>query len=549
MIRALRPVFPVFTALLLGGCGPHATDRHANVFRYNQAEGVTSLDPAQARNLENIWACDQLFDGLVEMDADLVVRPSIARDWTVEENGQRYTFHLRSDVRFHPCPCFPGGEGRRVVSEDVRYSLERLRDPRTASPGRWILEHVMPGEQGIAAPDDSTLVVRLQRSFPPFLGMLTMVYASVVPREAVDHHGADFRRRPVGAGPFRFFHWEEGVKLVLHRNDRYHQRDAQGAPLPYLDGVVVSFVRDRNAEYLSLLKGELDMMSGADGAFLSDLLDPLGRVKERHTGRVRVERVPALATDYLGFHLEDNGPWAADPRLRQSLNFALDRQRLVTHLFKGIGSPARGMLPPGLPGASAAGFHHDPAKARQLLADAGFPAGKGLPPLTMTVTASYLELCELVQHDLAAFGIDVRIEVVPLSTHKEGTANGEFPFFRKNWIADYPDAENFLMLFASANRAPAGPNYTRFADPRYDAWYTAALATVDDSARIALYQRMDSMLIAQAPAVFLFHPDVVRFISPGVEGLRADPMNQLDLRRVRKTAARAEPAGSAAHGQ
>lgn len=525
--------------MLVSACrGPHAEEQRT-VFRYNQAAGITSLDPAFARNLENIWACDQIFDGLVEMGEDLKVRPAIARHWSVLDSGRTYVFHLRRDVYFHDHEAFPDGRGRRITSEDFRYSFERVRDPRTASPGRWVFEHVVPGPHGFDAPDDSTFIVRLQRPFPPFLGILSMVYASVVPHEAVAFHGAEWRRRPVGAGPFRFFHWEEGVKLALQRHPRYHQRDEHGTALPYLDAVTVGFVKDRNAEFLALLKGELDMMSGADGAFITELLDPLGRVVERHADKVEVLRAPALATDYLGFLLDEKAdavrgsPWH-DVRLRRAMGMAIDRQRIIAHLMRGLGSPASSILPPGLPGASLRGGGFDPEGARALMAEAGHPGGRGLPPLRLTVTASYLELCEMIQYDLARFGIRIEVDVVPLSTHKEGTANGDFAFFRKNWIADYPDAENFLMLFTSANRAPAGPNYTRFSDAVLDELHALSLRTVDDSARVAIYQRMDSIVTAQAPAVFLYHPEVVRFVRKGVSGLVADPMNQLDLRRVRK---------------
>ena len=226
-------------ALLLGACGAPRTADERSVFRYNQAEGITSLDPAFARNLENMWACDQLYDGLVEMGPDLQVRPGIAHRWSITDSGHTYTFHLRPGVRFHDSEVFPGGTGRLVTAADFRYSFERIRDPRTASPGRWVFEHVRPGAEGFHAADDSTFIIRLQRPFPPFLGILSMIYASVVPEEGVRHHGAAWRDHPVGTGPFHFFHWEEGVKLVLHRNQHYHQRDAEGTPLPYLDAVSI----------------------------------------------------------------------------------------------------------------------------------------------------------------------------------------------------------------------------------------------------------------------------------------------------------------------
>ena len=527
--------------LLLVACGGGGGADQRQVFRYNEAEGITSLDPAFARNLEHIWVVDQLFDGLVEMGPDLRVRPGVAEHWTVSDSGTTYTFHLRPDARFHDDPVFPDGTGRVVTAHDAAYSLERLRDPATASPGRWVLDAVQAGTQGIEVLDDSTLIIRLHRPFAPFLSMLAMAYCGVVPHEAVSHYGAEWRRHPVGSGPFRFFHWREGVKLALQRHPHYHQRDEEGVRLPYLDALTVGFVKDPNAEYLALVKGELDLISGTEGGFLNELLDPLGRVREKHAKHIRVLRAPALATDYLGFLLDTSlaavreSPWR-DVRLRKAVSLAIDRERIVTHLLHGIGRPARSILPPGLPGGWDVGNTplHDPDRARALLAEAGHPGGEGLPPLVLTTTASYLDICEFIQHELAAFGITVQVDVVPLSTHKQGVAGGDFLFFRKNWIADYPDAENFLLLFATANSAPAGPNYTRFSDPEYDAIYDQALRSTDDGLRLALYEQLDSTLQVRTPAVFLLHPEVVRFVRSGVEGLQADPMNQLDLRRVRK---------------
>lgn len=525
-------------AIVIAGCSSVERDVQ-NVFRYNQSEGITSLDPAFARNIENIWACDQIFDGLVEMGPDLLVRPAIAHSWQIADSGRTYVFHLRNDVLFHDHAAFADGKGRLVTAEDVRFSFERIRDPRTASPGRWIFEHVIPGPQGFIAVDDSTFKITLTRSFPPFLGILSMVYGSVIPREVVEFEGQDLRKHPIGAGPFKFFHWEEGVKLALQRNERYYQRDENGQPLPYLDAVTIGFVKDRNAEFLSLVKGELDMMSGADGAFLNELVDHKGQIRSKYTGRIAVQRSPALATDYLGFLLDTTAlaakqdPWQ-DVRLRQALNYALDRERIISHLMHGIGSPAGGILPPNMPGSSGKSYRYDPAKARSLMAEAGFPNGKGLPPLKLTVTASYLELCELIQHDLAKFGVKLIVDVVPLSTHKEGVANGDFTFFRKNWMADYPDAENFLLLFNSANKAPAGPNYTHFSNENFDRLYQQSLVTTDENERLGLYAQMDGIVTENAPAVFLLHPEVIRFSRRDVQGLVADPMNNLDLRRVRK---------------
>lgn len=524
-------------ALFLIACGTNKKQDSRTVFRFNQAAALTNLDPAFASHMQNVKVGDQFFDGLLEMDTALVVRPAIARHWSIADSGCLYTFHLRTDVSFHDSDVFPAGKGRRVVAEDFRYSFERIRDSRVASPGRWVFEHVAPGNEGFQAMDDSTFTIRLQRPFSPFLGILCMVYTSVVPKEAVEHYGTEWRSNPVGAGPFRFFHWEEGVKLAMQRNEHYYQEDDTGTPLPYLDAVTISFVKDRNAEFLALAKGELDLMSGMEGSAINELLDPLGRVRPKYADRIRVVRAPSLETSYMGFVMDSatlaNGPWS-DVRLRRALSMAIDRERIISHIQHGVGIPATSILPPGIPGATFRGSGFDADGARSLLAEAGYSGGKGLPPLTVATTATGLELCEFIQHELAGFGIRLIVDVLPLSTHIEGVAAREHAFFRKNWSADYPDAENFLMLFVGANSTPAGPNYTCFQDANLDRLYTQAVNVVDDSVRLSLYRQMDSLVVAASPAIFLTHNEVLHFVRHEVSGLPADPMSQLDLRRVRK---------------
>lgn len=522
---------------LLASCGKKPEDDGRVVFRFNQNAALTNLDPAFASHVQNVKVCDQFFDGLVEMGPDLRVRPAIAERWSVSDDGRLYTFHLRKDVWFHDSEAFPDGVGRTVNAADFRYSFERIRDPKVASPGRWIFDHVMPGPEGFQAIDDSTFAIGLTQPFAPFLGILGMVYASAVPQEAVEHFGSEWRSHPVGAGPFRFFYWEENVKLAMQRHPRYYQHDESGAALPYLDAVTISFVKDRNAEFLALVKGELDMMSGVEGAAVHEMLDPLGRVRPKYADVIEVERAPSLETTYFGFLMDSatlaKGPWG-DVRLRRAVGFAIDRQGLITHIQHGLGLPATSMLPPGLPGASGLGKGYDPEEARRLLVEAGYPGGKGLPSLSVATTAASLELCEFIQHELSQFGIRMDVNVLPLSSHIDGIANRAHPFFRKNWAADYPDAENFLMLFASNNSTPAGPNYTCFSNPTMDRLYAEALVAVDDSLRLSLYARMDSLVIDQAPAVFLTHNEVLLFLRKGITGLPADPLNMLDLRRVRK---------------
>ena len=511
------------------------------VFRYNEAAGISSLDPAYSRNLENIWACHQLFNGLVRMDPELHVQPDIAKNWDIDSTGTRYTFHLRDDVRFHDSKVFENGEGRRVTAQDVVYSFKRVADPDLAAPGLWVFSNVDdPLGDGIRAPDDSTVVIELKRSFPPFLGLLSMKYCSVIPKEAIEEYGEEFRKQPVGTGPFKFHFWIEGERLVMLRNEHFYHTDSAGNSLPYLDAVSVSFLSDKSAAYLELLKGKFDFMSGLHASYIDEILTPNGELNPAFEEDYYMQKQPYLKTDYLGFQCDSASPGGedsplTDPLVRKAINYGIDRVSMVRYLRNNVFRPAHGgMVPAGMPSFSEdIGYSYNPDSARALLQRAGYPDGKGFPEITLSTTSDYVDLCEFAQHQLEELGIPVNVEVLPAATHREQAAQAQLQFFRKSWIADYPDGENFLSLFYSPNYTPRGPNYTRYSNPQYDTLYQKALRISDEQARQRIYHQMDSLAMSDAPVVPLYYDVVVRFVSKDVKGLTSNPLNLLDLRKVK----------------
>lgn len=531
----------IVTASVFSACSPFRRDEGKTVFRYNEAANITSLDPAFARDQAITWAVNQLFNGLVQLDDRLNVRPCIARRWDISSDGRTYTFHLRRDVRFHDSPVFNGGKGRTVTAADFVYSFRRIINPSLGSPGAWVFNDIARSGDPFLAPDDSTFVLRLERPFPPFLRMLCMQYCSVVPQEAVGAGGQEFGRNPVGTGPFQFKLWKEGIKLVFTRNPNYFERD-EGRNLPYLDAVAVTFIPDRQSAFLEFLKGNLDMMSGIDPAYKDELLTPEGKLRSKYVNRIRLITEPYLNTEYLGFMVDGRGPgpeqWIPPRAVRQAVNLAFDRKKMIRYLRNNIGLPGcQGIVPKGLPSfdSTRVFYDYDPERARRLLAEAGYPGGRGLPPLVLTSTPDYLDICKYIQHQVANVGIDLRIEVSQPAAVKEMKAQARLPFFRASWIADYPDAENYLAMFISRNFCPRGPNYTHFANPLSDSLYNRAMETVDDSLRIMYYRQMEAVMMEQAPVVVLYYDQVLRFVQKDVSGLGSNPMNLLTLKRVRKS--------------
>jgi ABC-type transport system substrate-binding protein len=517
-------------------------DEGLTVFRYNEPGNVTSLDPVYARNQANIWAVSQLFNSLVELDSQLQVKPALAREWKICDEGLTYTFYLRQGVRFHDNACFLHGSGRLLTAHDFVFSLNRLVEPSLNSPGSWVMNQVARRSDGsldIFASNDSVLVITLSKPFPPFPGLLGMAYCSAVPHEAIEKYGTGFRRNPVGTGPFRFQYWKEGVKLVFRKNEHYFEHD-QGIQLPYLDAVSISFIIDRQTAFLEFMKGNIDFLSGVDASYKDELLTPDGKLQPKYHDRFELIAMPFLNTEYLGMmvnetNLPDKWP-LLDVKVRRAINYGFDRSKMLAFLRNNIGIPAYGgFVPVGVPGFSEneGGYHYDQDYARKLLSEAGFPEGNGLPVITLMTNQTYQDIAQFIQHELSRIGIRIAIDVMPPATLREAMAKGEAGFFRASWIADYPDAENFLALFYSGNKSPTGPNYTHFSDMTFDSLYIQSLSVTNENLRYDLYRQMNDIIIEQAPVVFLFYDQSVRFVSATVKGMTNNPLNHLDLRRVK----------------
>lgn len=529
----------------LASCGGSEEKVEKKFFRYNESGDITSLDPASAKRTENIWAVNQIFNGLVQLNDQLEVVPCIAKSWTISDSGRTYTFNLRTDVFFHDHPLFPGGKGRKVVAQDFVLSLFRLMDMDEEQSAKYLFSNIARDERsdhlGFSAPDDSTFIIYLQQAFPPFLNILTMQYCSVIPNEIAQHYGTDFRRNPVGTGPFVFKAWEENVKLVLVKNENYFEKEGDER-LPYLDGITVNFIKDKQNAFIDFEKGDADMLSGADMVNIDLIVDKEGQLKKEYAGKFIMQTGPYLKTDYLGFLVDmDSAIVKKSPlrirEVREAVGYAIDREKIVKHLRNNIGTPAiQGFIPMGMPSfdAKTAGYTYNPDKARELLSKAGFPGGKGLEEITLHVTEQYLELSQFVEHQLEEVGIPVKIFLNRTIVQTEIIANAQVNFFRKSWVADYADAENFFACFYSKNLSPKGPNYTHFKNPQFDALFEQALQEPDNGKRFAIYRQMDDILIKEAPIVPLFYDQVFRLVHKDVNGLTLNAMNLLNLKKVKK---------------
>jgi len=505
---------------------------NSEVFRYNEHKNINSLDPAFSKDLADIWATNQLFNGLVQMDSSLNVIPSIAKSWSISSDAKVYTFNLRNDVYFHKHALFGNDSTRTVNAQDFEFSFNRLKDKNLASPGGWVLNKVA----SFTAIDTNTFQIRLKQPFPAFLGLLTMKYCSVVPKEIVSFYGTDFRSNPIGTGPFKFKRWEENIKLVFRKNTLYFEIDDNNESLPYLESVAITFLPEKQSEFLQFAQGNLDFLNSLDDSYKDELLTAKGILRDKYEKNITMLRGPYLNTEYLAFYMESEVPEIQSNLIREAVNLGFDRKRMMTYLRNGIGIPANGgFIPKGLPGYNASiGYTYNPEKAKRLIETFKKQTGNMSPEITITTTSNYLSFSEYIQRELEKTGLKVIVDVIPPSSLKEAKANGKLNLFRASWIADYPDAENYLSLYYSENFAPNGPNYTHYNSSLFDKWYEKAFTETNTEKRKNLYTKMDSLVMKGSPVVPLFYDEVIRFTQKRVNNIGINPTNLLELKRVSK---------------
>lgn len=539
MYRLTKYCFPLISSLFLQTSCYNKKYKNQNIFHYNEMTGIASLDPAFAKNQSVMWAVHQLYNTLVEIDSNLQLAPSLAKSWSISADRLTYTFNLRTDVFFHSDPVFEN-QTRKLKAPDIVYSFRRIIDKSVASPGSWIFNNKVDSVEPFKAINDSTFQLKLIKPYNPILGILSMQYCSIVPKEAVEKYGNDFRRHPVGTGPFEFVQWEEGQALIFKKNKQYFEKDNTGNPLPYLDGVKVTFYDSKATEFLLFRQKQLDFINDIDATFKDEILTKSGTLREDWKGKIELQTHPYLNIEYLGILVDSTNDLVKNSplrlkKIRQAINYGFDRRKMVLYLRNSIGTPAEsGFVPKGLPSFNAEkvkGYNYDPDKCRQLLKEAGFPDGKNLPEIKLLTIPVYSDMASFIAKQLEESGIPVQVEVVQKALLLQLTASSKALFFRGSWIADYPDAENYLSVFYSKNPAP--PNYTRYKNPRFDALFEKALAEQNDSARYDLYRQADQLMMDDSPVVPLWYDKAIHLVQTGIKGFEPNGLNLLELRNTK----------------
>jgi len=462
-----------------------------------------SLDPALSTDVPTGRAVGYVFDGLVRFTPDARVEPALAERWEVSPDGRVYTFHLRRGVAFH--------DGTPFVARQVVSSFRRVLDPQTRAGRQWPLYPIQGAREfaegkaktvsGVVAPNDSTVVITLSEPLAIFPKMLAMPVAAVVP----DSVPADFGERPVGTGPWKLVDWKHDDYLRFAANKAYWG----GAPRE--DSLVARIIPEPSTAVAEFDVGNVDVLQVPEGETRE-----WDQTDER---KALLQSAPALRYVHIAINTT-RGP-LKDARVRRAINHAVDVDAVLAQLFAGRGRRAAGVIPPALAGADTlrAPYTYDPARAKQLLAQAGYPNGIDVQ-LWTSQTPIFVRLAETIQGYLAQAGIRARIVQRESSSARQAAWKGETDLFVRDWWADYPDAENFLYPLLYSGSKGAGGNYSYYASPQFDTLVTRARREQNEAARAGLYRQADSLAFADAPMVFLFFYNELYAVQPWVRGFQ-----------------------------
>ena len=470
--------------LVLAGCGPRAPGR---TLEYYFTYDPRSLDPAYSTDVPTGEVVALLFDNLTQFVPDGSLVPGLARRWTVDSTGSRYTFHLRTDARFH--------DGRPVRAADVKASFERALSPRALGGRPWPLFPIRGARSynrgeaasvtGIVVPDDSTVVVTLEEPLNIFPKLVAMPATGIVPTPTAD----DFDQAPVGSGPWKFVSWSHDDAIVLARNDQWWG----GAPQS--DSIRIRIIPEPLTQAAEYERGGLSVVE-----------IPFGETRRWETERpAELLRRPTIRDLYIAINTK-RGP-LSDVRVRQALNHAVNVPALLDRVMAGRGALAHGVIPPGIEGydSTRARYAYDPARARTLLAEAGHASGLNLK-LWRSQRAELARIAQAVQQDLAQVGVKVEIVQRDASSARAAVRKGEADLFLTDWYADYPDPENFTYPLFYSKNAGTGGNYAFLDDARVDSLTVALRTTVDSAGKARLAREADARIHALAPWIFLWHP-------------------------------------------
>ncbi|WP_169736095.1 ABC transporter substrate-binding protein [Crocinitomix catalasitica] len=531
------------------------------ILKLNSIEDYTSLFPAGINDIYSNHIASQSYEGLLRLNQKtLEVEPSIAASFEIDHSKKIYTFHLRKGVKYHDDPCFPGGKGREITAHDFKYCFEFLCSNHKSNKWSSLFRDKLLGAEayalgksdnvaGIRVVDDYTLELELINPNAGLPNLLAILAASVYPVEAIDTYGYEgMQNKIIGSGPFVPKTIVNGDSAIFIRNENYWRKDEFGTQMPFLNKVTFTFIKDKHDELKSFQRGELDVLWGIPVEEIPNIMGTLEDARDGKNKDFEVQAINSLNIQYYGFL--NTSEVFSNVKVRKAFNYAIDRDSLIDFVLQGEGSAAHnGFVPEmkGYPTKSVKGYFYDPQLAKKLMREAGFPNGEGFPEITLNLNASggiNEKIAETLTFMLKKnLGINIQLNVIPMSQLHPLVERGQVDFWRFGWIADSPDPSNFLYLFYSKNiieGKAASINYFRYTNPAFDELYEAALREINPEARMLLYAKADQILMDDAVVMPLYFNIDIRLVNPSVKDFDINALEYRDLSVVYFTNNKAE---------
>ena len=562
--------WPLFAGVLIFGlifCGPMPTRCVAQsevvLHLPMGTAGPNSLDPVRGASQYDNVASSYVYETLLEYE--YLIRPFKLKPCLLEtmpkvsDDGKTFTFKLRDDIFFHDDPCFPEGKGRKVITDDVFFSLKRMADKDNQPKSWWLMQDTIKGfdeykkEQneadefdygvpvsGMVKINDREFKIVLNKPFYRFIYTLAMFQTSVLPHEAVDYYEAKFSRHPVGTGPFLLEHWQTGTRMVYRRNPNYRDvrypsdpginqdgtvpyqgyendkalgfYESAGQRLPLADKVVLTMFPNSQPAWLKFLNKEIDYVRVPAEHYPQAFIKRTATLRASMTDQgIRSVALPPLDLVYNGFNMEDPdyGGYSDQKKwVRQAISLAIDLEEVNQAFYQGSNLIYDGPIPNGLDGHpeghTTKNNYRGPnlQKARALLAKAGHPNGEGLPKLVYYTSqqAQSVAMAYMTARKLKKIGIKMEVNSVDFAELTEKMRDKAIPFFGLAWGSDYPDAENNLQLFYGPFKSPMSNNFN-YDRPEYNELYDEVRVMQPSPERTAKYEKMRDMIIEDVPMI------------------------------------------------
>lgn len=522
--------------------------------KFMSSEKVQSLAPYETIDVFSARVVSQIYEPLFKANLETMeVEPAIAESFSVNGSATEYTIKIKKGIKFHENDCFSGGT-REVNANDVKFMFDVACSGLEGNQVNYLLTSYIKGAQdymnktseklleegvpGVKVVDNNTIKISLENPFTGLDKVLSHSGLSIFPKEAYEKYGSDFSNHPVGTGPFALESMNDD-KLIMKRNPNYWKKDNFGNQLPFLDKISMTFSKNKKSELLAFRKKEIDMVLEIPVEEIEHILGSLQDAIDGLNVKHKVENESSLSMAYLAFACQSEE--FKDPNVRKAFNYAINRQAIVDEYLEGEGYPAlNGFVPPmeTYPNKKVKGFEYNPELAKELLAKAGYGKGKKFPKLSVYVNAkegtSIHKMVQGIVHQLNKnLNINLNIKLCTIKERNEAINNGKAKIWRTGWIADYPDAENFLSMFYSGHiHGLSMLNGFKFKNAEFDKLYLQALRELNPDKRNDILTKCDQIIVDQSPVMPILTDDFIVMVNARVRDFKTNSMETLDFTKV-----------------